>query len=62
LFLPTLKEIWGMFENIQDGLESLKDEPSKHDEYGLEFESPFYELNVAMTCLTEENDTRVLQG
>jgi ABC-type uncharacterized transport system fused permease/ATPase subunit len=33
LRLPRLKEIWEKFETIQDGLESLEDDPSKHDEY-----------------------------
>jgi hypothetical protein len=54
--------IWEKFENIQDGLESLEDDPLKHDEYRSEFANLFYEVNVAMTHLTEENDTRVLQG
>jgi hypothetical protein len=62
LCLPRLKETWEKFENIQDGLESLEDDPYKHDEYRSEFENLFYEVNVAMTHLIEENDAWVLQG
>jgi hypothetical protein len=62
LRLPRLNEIWENFENVQDGFESLKVEPSKHDEYRSEFKILFYEVNVALTCLIEENDVRVLQG
>jgi prephenate dehydrogenase len=62
LRLPRLKEIWEKFENIQGGLECLEVDPSKHDEYRSEFENLFYEVNVAMARLIEENDARELQG
>jgi hypothetical protein len=62
LCLPRLKETWERFENIQNGLESLKDGPSKHDEYRSQFENLFNEVNVAVTRSIEENDARVLQG
>ena len=46
--MERLEEIWNKYEEIQDRVESIDCDPSKHDDFRNEFETKFYDLNVKM--------------
>jgi predicted nuclease with TOPRIM domain len=53
-----LEEIWNKYEEIQDRLESIGCDPSKHDDFRNEFETKFYDLNVKIQCIISEHDAK----
>jgi hypothetical protein len=44
--MERLEEIWNKHEEIQDRLEGIDCDFSKHDDFRNDFETKFYNLNV----------------
>jgi predicted nuclease with TOPRIM domain len=58
LRMERLEEIWNKYEEIQDSIESIDCDPSKHDDFRSEFETKFYDLNVKMQRIIDEYDAK----
>jgi len=54
LRMGRLEEIWNKYEEIQDRVESVDCDPSKHND----FETKFYDLNVKMQRIIDEYDNK----
>jgi predicted nuclease with TOPRIM domain len=54
LRMERLQEIWKKYEEIQDRLEVIHCDPSKHDEFRNDFETKFYDLNVKMQHIIDK--------
>ena len=52
--MERLEEIWNKYEEIQDRVESIDCDPSKHADFRSEFETKFYDLNVKMQRIIDE--------
>jgi hypothetical protein len=50
--------IWNKYEGIQDRLEGIDSDPSKHDDFRNDFEKKFYDLNVKMLRIIDEYDVK----
>ena len=57
LRMKRLEEIWNKYEEIQDRVESIDCDPSKHD-FRSECETKFYDLNVKMLRIIDEHDAK----
>jgi spore coat protein CotF len=55
--MRRLGEIWNKYEEIQDRLESIDCDLSKHH-FRNDFETRFYDLNVKMQCVIDEHDAK----
>jgi len=55
--MGRLKKIW-KYNEIQDRLESIDCDSSKHDEFRNNFETKFYDLNVKMQRIIDEHDAK----
>jgi len=53
-----LEEIWNKCEEIQDRLESIDSDSSKHDDFRKDFETKFYDLNVKMQRIIDKHDAK----
>jgi predicted nuclease with TOPRIM domain len=51
-----LGEIWNKYEEIQDRLEGIDSDPSKHDDFRNDVEMKFYVLNVKMQRIMDKHD------
>ena len=58
LHMGRLEEIWNKYEEIQDRVEEIDCDPSKHDDFRNDFETKFYDLNVKMQRITNEHDAK----
>jgi len=58
LRMGRLEEIWNKYEEIQDRLESIDSDPSKHDDFRNDFETKFYDLNVKMQRIIDKHDAK----
>jgi len=57
LLMGRLEEIWNQYEEIQDRLENIDCDSSKHDEFRNDFETKFYDLKVKIQR-TDEHDVK----
>jgi hypothetical protein len=46
------------YEEMQDRLEGIRGDSSKHDDFRSDFETKFYELNVKMQRIIDEHDAK----
>jgi predicted nuclease with TOPRIM domain len=58
LRMGRLEEIWHKYEEIQDRIESIDCDSSRHDDFRNEFETKFYDLNVKMQRIIDEHDPK----
>ena len=58
LRMGRLEEIWNKYEEIQDRLENIDCDSSKHDEFSNDFETKFYDLKVKMQRIIDEHDVK----
>ena len=58
LRMGRLEEIWSKYKEIQDILESIDCDSSKHDDFRNDFEIKFYDLNVKMQRIIDEYDAK----
>jgi len=58
LRMGRLEEPWNKYEEIQDRIESIDCDPSKHDDFRNDFETKFYDLNVKMQRIVDEQDPK----
>ena len=56
LRMGRLEEIWSKYKEIQDILESIDCDSSKHDDFRNDFAIKFYDLNVKMQRIIVEHD------
>jgi len=56
--MGRLEEIWDKYEEIQDRIESIDCDPSRHDDFRNDFETKFYDLNVKMQRIIDEHDPK----
>ena len=54
--MGRLEEIWNKYEEIQDRLESIDRDLSKHDDFRNDFETKFYDLNAKLQRIVDEQD------
>ena len=54
--MGRLEEIWNKYGEIQDRLEVIDCDFSKHDEFRTEFEARFYDLNVKMQRIIDKHE------
>ena len=55
--MGRLGESWIKYEEIQDRVETIDCESSKHD-FRNDFEPKFYDFNVEMQCIIDEHDAK----
>jgi len=56
--MGSFEEIWNKYEKIQDRIESIDCDPSRHDDLRNDFETKFYQLNVKMQRIIHEHDPK----
>ena len=59
--MGRLEEIWNKYKEIQDRLESIDCDSSKHDDFRNDVETKFYELNVKMQHIIDEHDAKSIE-
>ena len=56
--MGSLEEIWNKYEEIQDTVESIDCDPSKHDDFRNDSEMMFYGSNVKMQRIIDKHDAK----
>ena len=58
LCMGRFEEVWNKYEEIQDRLESIDCDPSKHDDFRNDSDTKFYDLNVKVQGIIDESDAK----